>query len=244
MARNSGKITSRGGTTPPARKSSAGEVDAFLAKVAALAPVGAAGARGKLMFAMDATMSRQPTWDTALGLQAEMFDATAEIGGLDVQLVWFRGFGEFKASGWVSDARALAGEMTGVRCRGGHTQIGRVMAHAVKEAGQGQVNAVVYVGDCMEEDVDALCAQAGELGLRGVPIFLFQEGGDPIAATAFREMARLSGGAYCPFDAGSAQQLRDLLGAVAAYAAGGRKALADYSRRAGGQARLLARRVT
>ena len=221
-------------------KSSAREVDAFLEKAAALTPSGRGGARGRLMFAMDATMSRQPTWDRALRLQGEMFEATARIGGLDVQLVWFRGFGEFEASGWVTDARELARAMTGVRCRGGHTQIGAVLRHALAEAGKGAVNALVYVGDCMEEDADALCARAGELGLRGVPAFIFQEGRDPIAATTFREIARLSGGAYCPFDSGSANQLRALLGAVAAYAAGGRKALSDYSRRTGGSARLLA----
>lgn len=228
----------RGGR--PVETSSAREVDAFLKKAAALTPAPRGTRRGRLMFAMDATMSRQPTWDRALGLQSEMFEATAQIGGLDVQLVWFRGFGEFKAGGWVTDARGLARAMTGVRCRGGHTQIGKVLAHALAEAGKGAINALVYVGDCMEEDADALCAGAGELGLRGVPVFIFQEGNDPVAAATFREITRLSGGAYCPFDTGSADQLRALLGAVAAYAAGGHTALSDYSRRAGGSARLLA----
>jgi hypothetical protein len=100
------------------------------------------------------------------------------------------------------------------------------------------VGALVYVGDCMEEDIDHLAALAGELGLLGVPAFMFQEGDDPKAETAFREIARLTKGAYCRFDAGSAQQLRELLKAVAAYAAGGRKALADLSRQSG-QGRLL-----
>ncbi len=69
------------------------EIDAFLAKVAAT-PAPAAGGRGRLIFALDATMSREPTWDTACHIQAEMFEATRAIGGLDVQLVFFRGFGE------------------------------------------------------------------------------------------------------------------------------------------------------
>jgi hypothetical protein len=37
--------------------------------------------------------------------------------------------------------------------------------------------------------------------------------------------------------------LRALLGAVAAYAAGGRRALADYGKRAGGAALLLTRQL-
>ena len=92
----------------------------------------------------------------------------------------------------------------------------------------------------MEEPVDHLCAIAGELGLLGVPAFMFQEGGDPVAENAFREIARPTKGAWCPFDAGAASQLRELLRAAAAYAAGGHKALGDLSRRGGrGATRLI-----
>jgi hypothetical protein len=204
-----------------------------------LAPATSAG-RGRLIFAMDATMSRAPTWDMALKLQGDMFRAVKEVGGLDVQLVYFRGLGECRASKWVSDPDALARLMTSVACNGGLTQIGKVLAHALDEAGTRKVNALVYVGDCMEENVDRLCARAGALALLGVPVFLFQEGCDANAARAFREIARLTKGAFCRFDPGSAQQLRDLLTAVAVYAAGGRKALAALSSaRHGKGARLL-----
>jgi hypothetical protein len=222
--------------------STASEVDAFLRKVAAMPTVRAAG-RGRLIFALDATASREPTWDHACRLQGEMFDATAALGGLDVQLVFYRGFNECKASRWFSAAADLHRAMRAVHCAGGETQIGRVLGHALKEAGAGRVDALVFVGDAMEESVDALCGLAGELGLRGVPAFVFHEGADPIAARAFKDIARLTRGAYCPFDTGSAQQLRDLLGAVAAYAAGGRRALADYGRRARGAALMLADRL-
>jgi hypothetical protein len=178
---------------------------------------------------MDATMSRQPTWDLALGLQADMFRAVKEIGGLDVQLVYFRGFGETRASKWISDPEALARLMTKVSCQGGYTQIRKVLTHARRESEQSKVNAVVYVGDCMEEDIDELSQRAGTLGLIGVPTFLFQEGRDTKAELAFKEIARLTQGAYSHFDAGSARQLRDLLAAVAVYATGGRKALKDYA---------------
>ena len=134
-----------------------------------------------------------------------------------------------RASKWVGDPDALARLMRKVSCQGGFTQIGKVLAHARRESESAKVNAVVYVGDCMEEDVDQLAKLAGELGLVGVPVFLFQEGREPKAERAFREIARLSRGAYCPFDAGSAKQLRDLLTAVAVYATGGRKALMDFS---------------
>lgn len=216
------------GVESPPEQSSAGEVDAFLQRVKALEPATSINARGRLIFAMDATMSRQPTWDMALGLQADMFSAVKAVGGLDVQLVYFRGFGECRSSRWVKDPEELGRLMTKVSCRGGHTQIGRVLAHARTETNENKVSAMVYVGDCMEENVDDLAAIAGELGLLGVPVFLFQEGNDPTAQTAFRELARLTRGVYCRFDAGSAAQLRELLSAVAVYAAGGRKALESH----------------
>lgn len=195
--------------------------------------------RGRLVFAMDATMSREPTWDMALAIQAEMFDAVKSVGGLDVQLVYFRGAGECRASRWIGDPDELARLMTGVSCRGGYTQIGKVLSHTRQETAKKKVNALVYVGDCMEEDIDELCGRAGELTLLGVPAFLFQEGSDSRAERTFREIARLTRGAYCSFGPGSAAELRELLTAVAVYAAGGRRALAelaDRSRSAGARA--------
>ena len=225
--------------------SSVDEVAAFVAKVAA-APgprPGAERRRGRLIFAMDATASRAPTWDRACHLQGEMFAETADIGGLSVQLVYFRGFNEFTATKWVETASDLTRYMTSVSCLGGQTQIAKVLQHAIAEAKRQPVDALIYVGDCCEEDVDGLCARAGELSLRGVPVFAFHEGFEPMAALAFQQIATLTRGAYCRFAAGSAHQLRDLLRAVAVYAAGGRAALEDYGKRAGGAAMQIANQV-
>lgn len=208
------------------RPSSDKDVAAFLDAVNAMAPVtGKSAGRGRLIFAMDATMSRQPTWDMAQSIQSEMFHAVKSVGGLDVQLVYFRGFGECRSSKWVRDPDALARLMTSVSCRAGHTQIGKVLLHARNETEAERVHAAVYVGDAMEEKIDDLGQRAGELGLLGLPVFLFQEGSNRRTETAFREIARLSGGAYSRFDAGSAAQLKALLSAVAIYASGGRSAL-------------------
>jgi hypothetical protein len=223
-------------------KSSQAEVQAFLRQVAAT-PLRPAEGRGRLMFAMDATASREPTWNRACRIQGEMFRQTAALGGLEVQLVYYRGFQELRVSPWLADTRSLLEHMTSVFCLGGYTQIGRVLKHAIAESRRARTNALVFVGDCMEENLDELCGLAGELGLLGLPAFVFHEGDDPVAARAFREIARLSGGAYCRFDAGSPRQLRDLLAAVAVYAAGGARALEDFSRRTGGATRLLTRQL-
>jgi hypothetical protein len=164
-----------------------------------------------------------------------MFGATAALGGLDVKLVYYRGFSECKASRWLTTAPDLHRAMRAVSCLGGETQIERVLAHAIAENQKQRVNALVFVGDAMEENVDRLCQLAGELGLKGVPIFLFHEGHHPIAARAFQQMAKLSRGAYLRFDLASADRLKDLLGAVAVYAAGGYRALAAYGEKKGGE---------
>lgn len=231
----------RSQATPATTPSSSAEVADFLERMRTISPTATHG-RGRLVFAMDATMSRQPTWDMALALQAEMFEIVREIGGLDVQLVYFRGAGECRASKWVADPSALARLMTTVQCRGGYTQIGKVLSHARSETEKRRISALVYVGDCMEEEVDDLCGRAGELALLGVPVFLFQEGRNEVAARVFREIASLTKGACCQFDDGSAAQLRELLKAVAVYAAGGRKALERLADARGGAAarRLLA----
>jgi hypothetical protein len=218
----------------PAASDKSGDVAAFLAEARALAPSTNDG-RGRLIFALDATMSRQPTWDTAQRLQVEMFEEAGKVGGLDVQLVYFRGFNECRASRWVSDARALRDLMTGIGVLAGNTQIGKVLAHARKETAKRKVNVLVFVGDALEEPIDGLAAIAGELGLLGVRIFIFQEGRDAAVERGFRELARLSGGAYGRFDPNAAGQLAELLRAAAVYAAGGLKAL----KKSGGAPLLL-----
>ena len=221
-------------------RSSAAEVDAFLKQVAATPPPSKrTDSRGKLLFAMDATASREPSWDRACQIQAEMFNATGEIGGLDVKLCFYRGFREFYASAWCASADELLKRMTKVRCAGGVTQIARVLSYALKQTASEPVNAVVFVGDCMEESLDRLCDLAGQLGLVGVPVFVFQEGYDHLAERAFRDVARLSGGAYCRFDTGSSDQLKALLSAVAVYAAGGVAALEDFGKRHGSLVKQL-----
>jgi hypothetical protein len=224
------RVPAAGGRAPAAPSSRA-DIDAFLSQVRGLSPAGEPGRRGRLIFALDATMSRQPTWDTACRLQADMFREAAAIGGLDIQLVYYRGLGECRASRWLSQAPRLGALMERIDCRGGHTQIGKVLAHTRRETQATRVQATVFVGDAMEEKLDDLCQAAGELGLLGVPVFMFQEGDDPIAERAFREIARLTHGAYCRFDPGAAHQLAELLRAAAAYAAGGMRALADLSAR-------------
>jgi hypothetical protein len=224
-------VTNRGEGAPAAPTRS--EVDAFFADLKQKAP----SARGRLIFALDATASREATWDTACKLQAEMFREAASAGGLDLQLVYYRGLSECKASTWISDPERLGRIMSGIMCRSGETQIGKVLAHATKETKLLPVSALVFVGDAHEEEGDKLIHEARELGRLGVRCFMFQEGDDHEVKQVFRAIADATKGAYCRFDPGAALQLAELLRAVAVYAAGGMTALA--ARRDAGAVKLL-----
>lgn len=224
-------------TGAPAERSDPTAIAAFLKQAKALSTARAPGAgKGRLILALDATMSRQPTWDLACTLQADMFDAVGKTGRLEVQLVYFRGFGECRASKFVDDTARLKDLMVRIDCRGGHTQIGRVLSHALKETETRKVDGLVYIGDSMEENIDDLADKAGQLGLKGVPVFLFQEGHDASAETAFKEIARLTRGAWFRFDRNAADTLARLLSAIAVYASGGYAAL---EARGGREDRLL-----
>ena len=194
-------------------------VDAFLEQNRQM--LAAAGGCTRLIFGLDATASREPTWDLACQVQAEMFGETAK-SGLDMQLVFYRGTRECQASRWVSNPDALANIMRQVECQTGHTQIGRVFTHIRKENLRQKVHAFVFVGDAVEEIPADLYAAARDLS---VPGFMFQEGDDPAVTRTFREIAHLTNGAHCSFTPGAARELSELLRAVAAYAAGGREAL-------------------
>lgn len=220
-----------------------GTVDAFLDQVNRLPSAHAGAERGRLIFALDATMSRQPTWDLAQSLQGRMFQTASSLGGLDVQLLYFRGFAECRASRFIANGVGLAELMAKISVAGGNTQIGKVLGHVREETNRKRVAALIYVGDAMEENADELCQLAGELGLLGVKAFMFHEGNEPTSAVTFREIARLTGGAYAHFDASAPHRLGEMLAAAAAYAAGGRKALEQIASQGSQSAQALLRQM-
>jgi hypothetical protein len=151
----------------PVKRSSSTDITAFLdaaSKTPTLPQV-----KGRLIFAVDATMSRQPTWDAATEIQSDMFEVAQSVGGLGVQLVYFRGRGEFAVSEWTTTPAALAARMRRVSTRSGFTQLRRVLTHAKEESRRTRVGALVYVGDCFEENPDVVAKEAGALALLGRP---------------------------------------------------------------------------
>jgi hypothetical protein len=212
------------------------DVGTFLAELRAK-PV---GLKGRLIFGLDATWSRSTTWDAAASLQASMFKEASSIGALSLQLAYYRGASECKASGWVEDSAKLAMLMSKIDCRPGATQVEKILAHALKETARQKVTALVFVGDKMEEDADILVAKARELGRIQTPVFMVQEGHDRLAESVFKQMAAASGGAYAKFDEGGIKKLGETLRAVAVFVTGGVQALEGRKDEAG---RLLLGRM-
>lgn len=205
----------------PAPKTS---VDQFLAR-AERSKAPASRASHRIIFALDATASREPTWDLACSLHGELFEVARDAGNITVQLVHYSGTDGFAHTPWNASPATLLDAMSAVRCLGGRTQILRVVRHARSEAAKYPIKALIFIGDCFEEDEDGVAAAAGELAVYGVPMFIFQEGTDPVASKVFRYLARITRGAHVPFTAGSAKELRALLRAVASYASEGRAGL-------------------
>jgi len=201
--------------------------------------------RGRLIIAMDATASREVMWDVASKLMGDMFMEVAAIGGLDVQLVYYSGaYGEVKSLPWTADAAELVKQMGMIRCSAGPTNIEQILRYVHGEHRREKVSAAAFIGDAIEETPADLYAAVKDLG---VPLFVFQEGSgdvvdprEPIRRQPvdeiFRELARMTGGAYGRFDAGSAKQLGELLRAIAAFAVGG---MAELARQKTESARLL-----
>jgi hypothetical protein len=140
--------------------------------------------RGRLMFAIDATASREATWALARQLQGDMFRAAAPVGKLEVQLVFYRGQ-ECRSSKWLTSGERLAALMNKVHCVAGMTQIGRVFGHALREhEKKAPVGALTVIADAFEENVEDVAALASKLGMVGCPIFMFQDVSQGRDATA------------------------------------------------------------
>jgi hypothetical protein len=186
-------------------------------------------ALGRLIFALDATASREPTWNMACEIQGAMF-TNAAGKGLQVQLMFYRA-DECKSAPFVSSSESLYTLMKKITCQSGATQIERVLHHAARTP----CRALVFIGDAMEEEPETLYVEAKKLGSLGIPAFMFHERErdeqesdddddddepDEVVERTYRQIARLSGGVYAPFNAKSAAKLGELLGVVAQYATG------------------------
>ncbi|MFT4807251.1 MAG: hypothetical protein ACI9LX_000568 [Paraglaciecola sp.] len=77
--------------TLPDKKSRAQDVQAFIGKVKNT-PLVTGVDKGRLIFAMDGTASREHCWDMASQKHAAMFSEADKVSALSVQLCYYRGW--------------------------------------------------------------------------------------------------------------------------------------------------------
>jgi len=176
--------------------------------------------RPRLVFGVDATASREPTWASAKSITDRMFEAIP--GALDVALA-VHGAGQVHTfTEFSADVDQFRRQASAVRCQAGNTQLCELMQRTLDAGG---VRVMSYVGDAFEESRAEAYALADRFRLRGIKAVLLADAADEATLEVFREIADRTGGAVLDFRATELGLMGDLLAAVATLAIGGRKLL-------------------
>ena len=179
--------------------------------------------RPRLVFAVDATASREPAWAAARQVTDALVKALP--GELDVALAVHGGSRVHTFTAFTNNAATLRDRAAGVSCQAGMTRLLPILSASLKHPG---VRVVVYIGDVFEENVVLGRRLADAMGVAGTKLIVLHDTADLSArrdAEVFWDLAKRTGGCVLPFDASAPGRLRDLLSAVAVYAVGGEKLL-------------------
>jgi hypothetical protein len=182
-------------------------------------------ARPRLIFAVDATASREPAWAAARQVTDALVKALP--GELDVALAVHGGSRVHTFTEFTSQPATLRDRAAGVACQAGVTRLLPILSVSLQ---QKAVRVVIYIGDVFEENMARGRQLADAMGHQGTRLIVLHDTADPTArrdAELFWDLAKRTGGCVLPFDASSTARLRDLLSAVAVYAVGGEKLLRE-----------------
>src|SRR5580658_5305311 len=196
-----------------------------------------APSRPRLVFAVDATASREPAWKAARQVTDALVKALP--GELDVALAVHGGSRVHTFTAFTNDAATLRDRAAGVSCEAGLTRLLPILSASLK---QPSVRVIVYIGDVFEENLSHGRNLADSLGQRGTKLIVLHDTADPSArrdAELFWDLAKRTGGCVLPFDASAPGRLRDILSAVAVYAVGGEKLLRERRHALPGAVALL-----
>ena len=193
--------------------------------------------RPRLVFAVDATASREPAWAAARQVTDALVKALP--GELDVALAVHGGSRVHTFTAFTNDPATLRDRTAGVTCEAGLTRLLPILSASLK---QPSVRVIVYIGDVFEENVTQGRGLADSLGQRGAKLIVLHDTADPSArrdAELFWDLAKRTGGCVLPFDVNAPGRLRDILSAVAVYAVGGEKLLREKRHALPGAVALL-----
>jgi hypothetical protein len=179
--------------------------------------------RPRLIFAVDATASREPAWAAARQVTDALVKALP--GELDVALAVHGGSRVHTFTAFINEANTLRDRAAGVSCQAGMTRLLPILSASLKHPG---IRIVIYVGDVFEESLLQGRRLADLMSAQKTKLIVLHDTADPGArrdAEVFWDLAKRTGGCVLPFDASAPGRLRDLLSAVAVYAVGGEKLL-------------------
>ncbi len=194
-------------------------------------------ARPRLVFAVDATASREPAWAAARQVTDSLVKALP--GELDVALAVHGGSIVHTFTAFTADATTLRDRAAGVSCMAGLTRLLPILATSLK---QQSVRVIVYIGDVFEENLPHGRRLADSLGAQGTKLIVLHDtaaGSARQDAEVFWDLAKRTGGCVLPFDSSAPGKLRDILSAVAVYAVGGEKLLRERRHALPGAVALL-----
>ena len=193
--------------------------------------------RPRLVFAVDATASREPAWTAARQVTDALVKALP--GELDVALAVHGGSRVHTFTAFTANPATLRDRAAGIACEAGTTRLLPILAASLR---QQAVRVVIYVGDVFEESVVEARRLADLMGHQGTKLIVLHDTADPSArrdVEVFWDFAKRTGGCVLPFDASAPGRLRDLLSAVAVYAVGGEKLLRQRRHELPGAVALL-----
>lgn len=200
-------------------------------------PPAVTGTRPRLIFAVDATASREPAWAAARQVTDALVKALP--GELDVALAIHGGGRVHTFTNFTNNPATLRDQAAGIVCQAGYTKLLPILATSLQ---QPMVRVVIYIGDVFEESASEGRRLADSLKAQNTKLIVLHDTAEPGArrdAEVFWDLAKRTGGCVIPFDANAPHKLRDLLSAVAVYAVGGEKRLRAESKNLPGAVALL-----
>jgi hypothetical protein len=197
---------------------------------------------------LDATASRSYSWELSRTLTAAMFNAIP--GELDIALAWHAGTKLQEITTFSSDAAPFTNAIRSMRTESGQTRLNEILAAATKMTPP--IRVFVYVGDCYEEDEKEAYIYARRLNRIHTTCFFFHDASSTdaynqnyidalaTAKTVFENIVAITGGMVLPFTRNAPDEIKNLLEAIAVYAAGGVKLLEERRKTLAAAPKLLA----
>lgn len=195
----------------------------------------------RLLFTLDATASREGAWNVARKITHSMFEQLP--GELEVSLGWHGGGSLQEITPFSTQSRGFLDKLNSVNCSAGRTALNDLLQECTQIP---RLRALVYIGDCFEENEENAYAIAEQLRIKGIKLFIFHDRSSERygynvddAKRIFANLIDICGGCLLDFNESSANKSKELLDAIAVYAAGGTKLLEQKRKQLPGAAKLL-----